>query len=134
MSLKASQEGIEKATKALQRKGLTQQLFAEQLEIARSTCSRFFNGKPVSRSIFTEICFRLNLDWQEIFENPLISQEESELGNQSQSLEEQKHSVQERKQEETKPFIPQVGIPFQAPRSYVERPPIEENCYQAIME
>jgi signal recognition particle GTPase len=66
-SLVACSEGIDKAKKALQRCNLTQTAIAKELAIASwSTVSKFFNGKPVDRAIFMEICFQLNLDWQEI--------------------------------------------------------------------
>lgn len=66
-SLVACSEGIDKARKALQRYNLTQTAIAKELAIASwSTVNKFFNGKPVERAIFMEICFQLNLDWQEI--------------------------------------------------------------------
>ncbi len=69
-SLKASQEGIDKAKKALTRNGLTQKALAEDLAIARSTVSKFFNSHAVDRSVFLEICSKLGLTWNEIFERP----------------------------------------------------------------
>ena len=63
----ACSEGIDKAKAALQRRNLTQTAIAKELAIASwSTVSKFFNGKPVDRIIFMEICEQLNLDWQEI--------------------------------------------------------------------
>ena len=69
-SLKASLKGIEAANKALLRNGLTQKALGEKLGISRSTISKFFNGKTVERYVFNEICSRLNLNWEEIFEPP----------------------------------------------------------------
>jgi len=80
-SLKASQEGIDKAKKALTRNGLTQKALAEDLAIARSTISKFFNGHAVDRSVFHEICSKLGLTWNEIFERP---PEKPELEKKSQ--------------------------------------------------
>lgn len=97
MGLRAPAEGIEKAKKALLRKGLTQQLLAEQVGIVRSTCSNFFNGRAVSRSTFREICHFLDLNWQEIYEPEQQEKEDGNLGE-----------------------------------YYVERPPIESDCYKAI--
>ncbi|MDJ0734732.1 MAG: NACHT domain-containing protein [Nostocaceae cyanobacterium] len=69
-SLKASSPGIEAAKKALIRRGLTQKALVENLGISRSTISKFFNGKAVERYVFEEICERLNLNWEDIFEPP----------------------------------------------------------------
>ncbi|HBL13660.1 MAG TPA: hypothetical protein DD379_20130, partial [Cyanobacteria bacterium UBA11162] len=66
-SLQALPEGIEKAKKALKRQNLTQTALAHEKALASwSTINKFFNGKPVDRAIFMEICETLNLDWQEI--------------------------------------------------------------------
>ncbi|HAJ59778.1 MAG TPA: histidine kinase [Cyanobacteria bacterium UBA8543] len=69
-SLKASAEGIEKATKALNRNNWSKKALAEELEMARSTLSNFFGCKPVDRATFEEICHKLGLDWQEIVDRP----------------------------------------------------------------
>ena len=74
-SLKASSQGIQAANKALLRNGLTQKALGEDLGISRSTISKFFNGKTVERYVFQEICHRLNLNWEEIFE-PRAEEEE----------------------------------------------------------
>lgn len=80
-SLKASLKGIEAAKKALQRNGLTQKALGEALDISRSTISKFFNGKSVERYVFDQICERLNLDWQEIFEPPPEAQQSNNSHN-----------------------------------------------------
>jgi predicted NACHT family NTPase len=68
--IKASPEGIEKAKEALIRNNLNQTVLAEELELSRSTVSNFFNGKPVDRINFEEICKKLGLDWREIVAKP----------------------------------------------------------------
>lgn len=66
-SLTASETGIQKAKRALERKNLTQLALANEEAIASWTpINNFFNGKNVSRRIFQEICHFLDLDWQEI--------------------------------------------------------------------
>jgi predicted NACHT family NTPase len=68
-SLKASQEGIEKATTALVSKAWTHDQLAEKLDLCtRWSVSQFFRGKTVKRQTFVEICQKLDLDWQEIAE------------------------------------------------------------------
>lgn len=63
-SLQASFEGIKKAKAALIRNSLTQQQLAEELLISRQPVSKFFQGKPIERYIFQEICIRLDLNWE----------------------------------------------------------------------
>ncbi|AFZ22157.1 hypothetical protein [Allocoleopsis franciscana] len=82
-SLQASPQGIEKAKNALNRNNLTQKALANERGIASwSTVNKFFNGRPVDRSIFIEICQELNLDWEEIVSpspsNPAAEEPESE--------------------------------------------------------
>ena len=76
-SLKASSKGIELAKTALRYRGLTQKALAEDLGKSRSTISKFFNGKFVERYVFEEICKRLNLTWEEIFEPPPEEQQKN---------------------------------------------------------
>jgi transcriptional regulator with XRE-family HTH domain len=70
-TLRASERGIEIAKAALNRACLTQKALAEELDIARSTVSKFFNGGSVDRYIFIDtICHKLDLDWDEIVQRP----------------------------------------------------------------
>ncbi|MEO0376144.1 MAG: hypothetical protein AAF329_16290 [Cyanobacteria bacterium P01_A01_bin.17] len=66
-SLQLSQYGQQQARQALIYLGLTQKAIAYERAIASwSTVNRFFNGKPVDRFIFQEICEELELDWQDV--------------------------------------------------------------------
>ena len=68
-SLQASTLGIDKAKRAFKRKQWTQEYLAGEVGIeTRQPIWKFFKGKPVDRQIFYEICFRLDLDWQEVAE------------------------------------------------------------------
>lgn len=74
-SLQASTLGIEKAKRAFKRKEWTQEYLAGEVGIeTRQPIWKFFSGKPIERHIFLEICFRLDLDWQEIASLPSESQ------------------------------------------------------------
>lgn len=73
-SLNTTIEGAERAKRALEYCGLTQQALAEELLIGRATISKFFNCHNVDRNYFLEICHKLELDWQEIFERPSIEE------------------------------------------------------------
>jgi len=75
-SLQASSERIEKARRALNRKNMTQTALVKERGIASwSTVNKFFNGKPVDRRIFIEICEELELDWHEIAAKPTSKHE-----------------------------------------------------------
>jgi len=68
-SLKVAQQYLEKVKCALNRNGFISQaafMANSQLPYGRDTFSKFFNGKPIERRYFEEICFKLGLDWQEI--------------------------------------------------------------------
>jgi predicted NACHT family NTPase len=66
-SLRASTAGIERAKKAFQRKGWTQEYLAGEVGLeTRHSIWKFFKGKPIERYIFVDICLNLDLDWHEI--------------------------------------------------------------------
>jgi predicted NACHT family NTPase len=66
-SLQASTEGIRKAKQAFKQKGLTQKSLSSQVALeTRQPIWKFFNGKPIDRQVFHEICFVLELKPQEI--------------------------------------------------------------------
>ena len=86
-SLKASSSGIEKAKNAFKRAGWTQEYLAEQVGITtRQSIWKFFSGKSVERNIFIEICFQMNLDWQEIADLPKNTELKISQSNQDQGL------------------------------------------------
>jgi DNA-binding Xre family transcriptional regulator len=67
-SLVASEAGINLAQKVLNKRVISRQVFSEQVGLAASTVSRFFNKRPVDRKTFIEICTFLDLDWEEVTE------------------------------------------------------------------
>ncbi|MBI4783099.1 MAG: NACHT domain-containing protein [Oscillatoriophycideae cyanobacterium NC_groundwater_1537_Pr4_S-0.65um_50_18] len=72
-SLKASQTGIAKAKQAFQRKGWTQEYLAAEVGLeTRQSVWKFFAGRPIERHLFIDICFRLDLDWEDIVEPPEV--------------------------------------------------------------
>lgn len=73
-SLQASTVGIEKAKMAFKRKQWTQEYLASEVGLeTRQPIWKFFTGKPIERQSFMEICFQLDLDWQEIADLPTES-------------------------------------------------------------
>ena len=70
-SLKASPPGIDKAKKAFERIGWTQEYLAAEVGLStRQSVWKFFSGKPIERHIFIDLCFQLSLDWQDIADSP----------------------------------------------------------------
>lgn len=70
-SLRASQVGIARAKQAFQRTGWTQEYLAAEVGLeTRQSIWKFFTGRPIERHLFIDICFRLNLDWEDIVELP----------------------------------------------------------------
>ncbi|MDJ0691205.1 MAG: NACHT domain-containing NTPase [Xenococcaceae cyanobacterium MO_188.B32] len=70
-SLKASTFGIEKAKRAFERIGWTQEYLAAEVGLStRQSVWKFFKGKPIERHIFIDLCFQLNLHWQDIADLP----------------------------------------------------------------
>lgn len=75
-SLKASPEGISRAKRAFERKGWTQEYLAFEIGLqTRQPVWKFFSGRPVERHVFLELCFTLDLDWEEIVERPTVAAE-----------------------------------------------------------
>jgi predicted NACHT family NTPase len=73
-SLKASTIGITQAKQAFERKGWTQEYLAAQVGLeTRHSVWKFFRGKPIDRAYFIDICFQLDLDWQDIADFPPTS-------------------------------------------------------------
>lgn len=70
-SLKASSSGTEIAKRAFDRMGWTQEYLAAEVGLStRQSVWKFFSGRPIERHIFIDLCFQLNLDWQEIADLP----------------------------------------------------------------
>ncbi|MDJ0731656.1 MAG: NACHT domain-containing NTPase, partial [Crocosphaera sp.] len=70
-SLSATSEGIEAAKKVLASKGWTQEYLAGEVGLSsRQSIWKFLSGRPVSRQIFKEICFKLHLDWESVANLP----------------------------------------------------------------
>lgn len=66
-SLNASERGQAIAKQAFQRTGWTQAYLAEQVGLeTRQSVWKFFTGRPIERHIFIDLCFQLDLEWQEI--------------------------------------------------------------------
>ncbi|MEB3160033.1 MAG: hypothetical protein VKL20_01090, partial [Synechocystis sp.] len=66
-SLKSSVAGQQRAKQALKRRGWTQNDLAIEAGLStRNSVWKFLSGRPVDRTIFMELCFQLDLDWQAI--------------------------------------------------------------------
>lgn len=78
-SLKASQDGIVRAKRAFDLRGWTQEYLAAEVGLqTRQSVWKFFSGRPVERHIFIDICFTLDLDWEDIVDRSAFISEASE--------------------------------------------------------
>ncbi len=70
-SLKLSPEGVRKARRQFASKGWTQEYIALEVGIkTRQPIWKFFAGEAIERFTFFEVCKLLDLDWQEVSQNP----------------------------------------------------------------
>ena len=87
-SLSASQAGARKAKQAFQRKGWTQEYLAAEVGLStRQSIWKFFTGRPIERYLFVDICFKLDLEWEDIADLPSVVEPESPTLEVDDSLE-----------------------------------------------
>lgn len=108
-SLKVKSEYIPRVKQAIKRNAYpTQQMLAEALGLSRSTVTSFLRGKPVENLNFYEICNTLGLDFKEIADwDDRTEIPENTLDDGEETL----------------------ATDFS---KYVERPPIEQLCYDTV--
>ena len=106
-SLRVHENAVSKVKAALRRNGYARQKdLAEELEIALSTLSNYLNGRSVDHVNFIEISDRLGLDW---------------------------HAIADLTVEDDVPLTVTEIEPETPPFIYVDRPPLETICYQALL-
>lgn len=77
-SLQASPTGQKKARTALALRRWTQSYLASEIGLlTRQPIWKFLSGKKVDRAVFMDICFKLDLDWQDIYD--ATADQESDL-------------------------------------------------------
>ncbi len=87
-SLNASERGQVIAKQAFQRTGWTQAYLAEQVGLeTRQSVWKFFTGRPIERHIFIDLCFQLDLDWQEIAILPQLPISSAKVSEEQTDLE-----------------------------------------------
>ena len=70
-SLKASLDGQTKAKRAFDRTCWTQEQLAFEIGLnTRQSVWKFLTGRPIERHIFIDLCFKLDLEWEEIADFP----------------------------------------------------------------
>ncbi|MBW4623059.1 MAG: AAA-like domain-containing protein [Cyanosarcina radialis HA8281-LM2] len=122
-SLKLRQEFLEQVEIALRRNGFpSQKILAEDIGLARSTVNNFLTGKPVDHLTFVEISRRLGLDWQAI----------ADFGIDSIPASPVLESLDLPPLPSAEPELPEGQVDL-ASAFYVERVPIEAQCYQTIV-
>lgn len=118
-SVKVGKEFIDQVKAAVQRQGYPRQKdLAEELEISLATVSNFLNGKPIDCLNFQEICDRLGQDWKAIADHNSNGSNDTTVIENKQPQEVSVATFAD--ESEMEDFI------------YVERPPIESICEQAL--
>jgi predicted NACHT family NTPase len=112
-SLKASEIGIKRAKQAFRRTGWTQEYLASAVGLeTRQSIWKFFSGRPIERHLFIEICFQLNLNWEEIVAPPEEEEEIEPSPEHNSALERSFQSLRTRAREtiETRHSLLQVSL------------------------
>ncbi|WP_044194475.1 AAA-like domain-containing protein [Oscillatoria acuminata] len=113
-SLRVHRDYIEKAKQSVRRNRFaTQRDLAADMGLSRDTISKFLNGKVVDNENFQEICRKLGLDFQEIADFETDSNNDDCVGD-----------IADPVADETESKV----------SHYVERPPIEDRCYQTVLQ
>ncbi|MFN6481048.1 AAA-like domain-containing protein [Nostoc sp. DedQUE07] len=113
-SVRVAKQFITKVKNAVKRQGYPRcKDLAEDAGISLSTVSNFLNGRPVDYLNFIELCDRLGQDWKTIQDTNSNESEDTFLCEDLVQIENDSEEVG---------FI------------YVERPPIEETCYQTLLQ
>ncbi|MBR8828690.1 MAG: NACHT domain-containing NTPase [Gomphosphaeria aponina SAG 52.96 = DSM 107014] len=87
-SIKASETGIAQAKQRFERTGWTQEYLATEVGLStRQSIWKFFTGRPIERHLFIEICFKLDLKWEEIADLPEIAVAEKQILRKNKSWE-----------------------------------------------
>ncbi|MDY6786359.1 MAG: AAA-like domain-containing protein [Cyanobacteriota bacterium] len=97
----------------------SQKILAENLGLSQSTVSNFLNGRPVDFINFQELCVALGQEWREIAsleDNTSITEPSISTPQSSPALE-----------------IPEGQVCLSSP-FYINRPPIEQRCYETIIQ
>ncbi len=76
-SLKTSLTGQAKARQAFERTQWTQEQLALEVGLnTRQSVWKFLSGRPIDRHIFIELCFQLNLEWQNVADLSSLPEED----------------------------------------------------------
>lgn len=85
-SLKSSEIGMIKAKQAFKKKGWTQEYLAVEAGLtSRQSVWKFLTGRPIESYVFKEICFKLDINWEEIADLPPEELEQELQSSQLQS-------------------------------------------------
>ena len=106
----------------------SQQDFAEYAELAASTVSNFVNLKPVDRVVFIKICEKLGVEqWRDYAAPPKQSNSNNHRSEKPVQLSLNRASIVVSNTLKYPEGKMEVNSPF-----YIERPPIEQRCYEEI--
>ncbi|MBW4508348.1 MAG: AAA-like domain-containing protein [Scytonematopsis contorta HA4267-MV1] len=128
MGIKIHKNHIKKVKSALIRNGYpSQNELALALGLAASTVNNFFNGRNIFVRNFQDICEKLGLDWQEIFDKEIDDSDNTVVEN----LPRQNPQPQTIPNSVTAIPYPEGSVALDSP-FYIHRPPKEQDCYKEI--
>jgi transcriptional regulator with XRE-family HTH domain len=114
---------------------INQRILAEDLGISQSTVSNFLTRKPVDFSYFLEICVKLGLEWRDIADLELPDEINTEPERETQQINNPFLSSPPSTSHYSLPFpsleYPEGEVALDS-SFYIERPPIEERCFDEI--
>ncbi|OUL21914.1 hypothetical protein BV378_25780 [Nostoc sp. RF31YmG] len=130
-SVRAKKKYQQKILDRLHGQFYNQQDLADHLVISQSTVSKFVNLIPIDRSFFINICEALGIEWRDIAASPLDTEADDEAIADQNGISSQPTSL-------TPSHLPSPHLEYPegqmalTSRFYIERPPIEKDCFQQI--
>lgn len=140
VSLKASKQGLKLVDQARKKKGwtATASAWCTAAQISVSTLKRFRERKPILQDAFISICEAVGENWEAIVDNSITEQKEDLSTYQNISIPKSLFSTDN----PDIPPLPAAEPEFQEEPGglirlnsnlYIERPPLESDCYQEIL-
>lgn len=131
-SLVVRADCIGRVKSSLLRNGFpSQKILAENLGLSQSTVSNFLNGRPVDFINFQELCVALGQEWREVAcfdDNTALAAVPENAGEAIACLE--RLAIADSPSTAV-PEIPEGQVAIASP-FYIDRPPIEQRCYETI--
>lgn len=123
VSLRASEQGLDVVDEARRTRGWNKadEDWCKAAQVTPASLKRFWLGNPIKQESFVAICQAVGVGWQKVADLPNIAKLEHQETEQNSGL--LAHS-----QSST------VAENVEISKFYVERPPVESQCYEEILQ